>query len=238
MFIILSFPKCATKSTAAALHALNPELVVMPRPFIAEKKTFFACKQWSVRHHGALFTGARKLDTWVARMQSYDVVHDVPFCYAYKEAAQCYPQAKFILCIRDADEWYTSLMACSKLTHACCPQMLVDWFGTSNLTEATRERCKAVLTTHNAKIIAYFTQHYPTRLFVMTMPLDDQTYASLACFAGFDCATHDTFPVVNTQDSPMREDVIISMAEHPQFPVPTSHLVPTERRRRARRRKV
>ena len=49
--------------------------------------------------------------TWKRVLSDYRSTCGTPCCFHYRELAACYPEAKFVLNVRDPDEWYNSIRA-------------------------------------------------------------------------------------------------------------------------------
>lgn len=99
---------------------------------------------------------------WDAVFEGYEAAVDWPVCAFWRELAEVYPDAKFILSKRDADRWFDSASAtifkgmtqdAGDDPHRKMVQTLVvkNTFGGDI---SNREHAKSVFEAHNAEVIA------------------------------------------------------------------------------------
>ena len=147
----------------------------------------------------------------------YDVFQDVPFSYpfTYQEMDQAFPNAKFVLTIRDsAEEWYRSvysyhaklfsagaLATAEELKHAkyCYDGYIWDCqrliYGISEEQVYNEEIYKAHYEAHNAAVMDYFRWR-PDKLLVLNVK-EDRAYWKLAKFLGKSVPMDSEFPWEN-----------------------------------------
>lgn len=192
--IVLSFPKCATKSTAlAAKRLLRDDAVVMPLG-IADDHNYVVGTQWDC-NHAEVWAGHHR-DLWAQRVQSYNVVHDIPFLYCYQEIATMHSDAVFVLVERDGDAWFDSLKAYQDVKGAVNRDILRDWFGVRRVDEQHRHACIRVMQKHNDDVKLYFAGN--DRLLTLAMPLTARDYGKLAGFLAQKVSENTSFPEIHT----------------------------------------
>jgi len=109
-------------------------------------------------------------------MERFDAFTDWPWGTVYHVAAQAYPDAKFVLTVRDADAWFDSVVNYSravsltiaefedgKKTVFPLHQYRKNWFGVAMPEEDDRETFIIQYLAHNESVREYFADE-PDRL--------------------------------------------------------------------------
>ena len=85
-------------------------------------------------------------------IEKYDAVEDTPFPILYKELDKEFPDAKFILTVRDSNKWITSLISHFKDGYTTMREFL---YG-SGYVKGNEENCIKVFEQHNKDVQEYF----------------------------------------------------------------------------------
>lgn len=144
---------------------------------------------------------------WDALFEGYRAAVDWPPCRFYAELMQCYPEAKVILTVRDADRWYDSALRTiyhARRTFARWPMPLLPrmrafermldrliWDGTFDGRFEDKAHAIAVYDRHNDEVRRRVP---PERLLVFEVK---QGWGPLCAFLGVPEPADRPFPHVN-----------------------------------------
>ena len=104
-------------------------------------------------------------------LNGYDAMEDTPWYIIYRELDQMYPGSKFILTIRDADSWYTSVSKHIGDLRAAHHEWI---YGRGKgLPKNNREHAIAVYNNHNEEVMNYFSDR-PDDLLVLDFTKGDR----------------------------------------------------------------
>ncbi len=104
-------------------------------------------------------------------LKGYDAMEDTPWYIIYRELDQMYPGSKFILTIRDADTWYTSVSKHIGDLRAAHHEWI---YGRGKgLPKNNREHTIAVYNKHNKEVMNYFSDR-PDDLLVLDFTTGDR----------------------------------------------------------------
>jgi len=148
----------------------------------------------------------------IERYKQLEAIEDLPTAFYYEKMIEAFPDALFILTIRDTDEWYKSFLAHHELMiqrfGGALPFRLRDLtekvYGSATPNEAV---WKAHYDAHNSRIIASLPAH---QLLVMDITAGDG-WNMLCPFLGLQrgpCspASNEAFPHVVPFDSQVSPD--------------------------------
>ena len=131
---IIGFQKTGTTSLDLALQRLGYRV-------LGVDKNLLKCPNKEALHHYILKT-----------LEEYDAVQDMPWPLYFMDLYELYPNAKFILTRRTADDWYKSVVKFfgsiripfhKKIYHVPC-------------AEGYEEEYKALYNSNNMKIVDFF----------------------------------------------------------------------------------
>jgi hypothetical protein len=96
---------------------------------------------------------------------NHEAFHDWPWGLVYSQMSEAYPDAKFILTLRDPDEWFDSMVRYGK-THSIDTVYRRVYFGIDDPQEEHREMCKGIYISHIQDVQTWFAQcvRQPNRL--------------------------------------------------------------------------
>lgn len=113
-------------------------------------------------------------------LSGYDAMEDTPWYIIYRELDQMYSGSKFILTIRDADSWYTSVSKHIGDLRAAHHEWI---YGRGKgLPKNYREHAIAVYNKHNEEVMNYFSDR-PDDLLVLDFTKGDR-WEKLCAFLG------------------------------------------------------
>lgn len=107
-------------------------------------------------------------------LKNYDGITDIPIIPAYKQLQRRYPDAKFILTVRDIEEWIAALDRHYKRSErrAKSPQELFVRASVYGCYQYNEERFRDVQKRHHADVLDYFSA-FPSKLLVMNISNGD-----------------------------------------------------------------
>ncbi len=115
-------------------------------------------------------------------LHEYDAMEDTPWYMIYQELDRMYPGSKFILTIRDADSWFTSVAKHIGDLRAAHHEWI---YGRGKgLPKEDREHTISVYNKHNEEVIRYFKVR-PDDLLVLNFTQGDR-WEKLCDFLGKD----------------------------------------------------
>ena len=133
-------------------------------------------------------------------VQDYDAVEDMPWPLMYRELDEAYPNAKFILTVRDTDRWWKSISGHFGDNPYHLQQLT---YGDDAAAPVGHEaRYREVYEAHNAAVLEHFKDR-PSDLLLMRLEAGDG-WAKLGKFLGIDVPDG---PFVRTNTSGQRKSI-------------------------------
>jgi hypothetical protein len=136
--------------------------------------------------------------------EKYDAAQDDPWYLLYKELDQHFPGSKFILTIRDKEQWFTSCLSHFKNNH----NEVREWFyGKGNSIPTTNKKDIWInrLNTHENEIKDYF-KNRPDDLLILNI-CEGEGWEKLGPFLGVNPSQSKAFPKTNTKQHRLRQHV-------------------------------
>lgn len=164
---------------------------------------------------------------WERLFRGYRATTDWPSTAVYKELADAYPQAKLILTVRDADDWYDSVRDTIRRLRRVMPER---WPGFRSVAEVSdryiwagefdgraddRDYAIARFREHNSEVQRSIP---PDRLLVFDV---GDGWEPLCRFLGVDVPQDVAFPHVNDRTTMRRYIRLLSIA---RFAVPVARV--------------
>ena len=110
----------------------------------------------------------------------YEAFTDVPYSLDYKNIYNKYPNSKFILTIRNSDDWFNSIYNFQYIPHHMSKNILKHVFGYEELLTENKEQIINIYNKHNENIIEFFSK--TNNLLVINLfKNDDKTNWKLIC---------------------------------------------------------
>jgi hypothetical protein len=126
---------------------------------------------------------AIKLDALVDTLsESFDAFQDNPWPLVYRRMDEKYPDAKFILTVRDPDRWSASVVRHFQQQET--PMRALIYGGDAATPTGNEAHYIAVMTRHNAEVLEYFRDR-PGKLLVMDLSRG-HGWRELCAFLGLD----------------------------------------------------
>lgn len=116
---------------------------------------------WS--HHTELFNGILKNKFKFKLLEEYDAVTDFPIPVIYKELDKEYPKSKFILTVRDPEDWFKSVL--NYIRKRCLSPEEALFYGANKINK--KIFLKKFLA-HNKQVLNYF-KNRPNDLLVINI---------------------------------------------------------------------
>lgn len=129
----------------------------------------------ALRERGAAFC--------IETMKDFDAAEDMPWPLYYRELDQAYPGSKFILTVRDPEDWFRSID--NHFGERAAPLHALVYGDDAMQARHARERWIAAFNAHNAAVKDYFSDR-PSDLLVMDLSRNtgwDALCAHLGCKA-------------------------------------------------------
>lgn len=130
----------------------------------------------------------------------YSFFEDLPFGYGdnYQLIDEFYPDAKYILTVRDPDAWFSS---CLRWIERLENKAIYSWIWGIPFTKENKDRIISLYNKRNADIQNHFGADRPGRLFVLR--IEQATFADLCSFLNLESSmvTSLIFPRDNVNDS-------------------------------------
>jgi hypothetical protein len=101
-------------------------------------------------------------------LEMFDFFHDVPYSFNYELIYKQYPDSKFILTIRDEEEWFKSLFNYQHLPNASNRSLLNVIYHHEIIMEEHKEEVIELYRKYNNDIITYF-KDTPEKLLIINL---------------------------------------------------------------------
>ena len=101
-------------------------------------------------------------------LEMFDFFHDVPYSFNYELIDKQYPDSKFILTIRDEEEWFKSLFYYQLLPNAITFSILNIVFHHEIILEEHKEEVIGLYRKYNNDVITYF-KDTPEKLLIINL---------------------------------------------------------------------
>jgi hypothetical protein len=98
-------------------------------------------------------------------LDRYDAFEDNPWCFLYPELDEMYPKSKFILVLRDEQQWIQSVIRHFGSTQSPMNEFI---YGKGRASSLNREHYLTTYRAHNEAVIEYFRSR-PDNLLVMRL---------------------------------------------------------------------
>lgn len=135
-------------------------------------------------------------------LNNFDFFHDIPYSFNYKEIDNIYPNSKFILTLRDENEWFKSILNYQKIKNAVLPSILKVIYGHKLITEDLKEEIITKYNKYNNDIISYFSDK-PEKLIIINIcdknKNEEKIIEQICRFINIDIPVNFNFPHKNAQ---------------------------------------
>jgi len=116
-------------------------------------------------------------------IEQHDAFTDAPYCFVWRQLDREFPNSKFVLTVRDEDEWISSVL---RFYSGRPVQLIRDYFfrscGDPTRSVECRDEWLNRYKQHNREVLAYFEDR-PNDLLVMDLSKGD-SWSTLATYLG------------------------------------------------------
>lgn len=108
------------------------------------------------------------IDYLLENLYNFDFFHDIPYSYNYEKINQVFPNSKFILTLRDENEWFESLLKYQTIENAVSPTILKIVYNYEVISEDLKEKFINKFNEYNESVIKYFSDK-PNKLLIINL---------------------------------------------------------------------
>ena len=140
-------------------------------------------------------------------LEIFDFFHDVPYSFNYELIDKQYPDSKFILTIRDEDDWFKSLFHYVRLPlPECSPKKLLNAiYHHEIILEEHKEEVIGLYRKYNNDVITYF-KDTPEKLLIVNLcdknKNTSEIIQKISDFTKLTISNNFVFPHENSQKYP------------------------------------
>ena len=106
-------------------------------------------------------------------IKTFDAFHDYPYSFNYKYINEKFPDSKFILTMRNGDEWFNSLFHYQHIENVVNKQVLKKLYGYENILLENKEDVISKYHEYNKNIINYFSDK-PGKLLIINLNFENK----------------------------------------------------------------
>jgi hypothetical protein len=129
----------------------------------------------------------------------FDFFHDVPYSFNYKLINEQYPDTKYILTIRDENDWFNSLLYYQHIPNMVNKNLLNIIYGKYVILEEHKPEVIYLYRKYNADVITYFKDK-PDKLLILNLceiNNEKDILNKICSFIGKEIQSDFIFPHIN-----------------------------------------
>jgi hypothetical protein len=201
--ICVGQPKTGTKTLKQIFEKLGKKTSGYPLCFLKNNSDYITIDDIHIDTDN-FFNNIGYLDK---NLEMFDFFHDVPYSFNYELIDKQYPDSKFILTIRDENDWFKSLFHYVRLPlPECSPKKLLNViYHHEIILEEHKEEVIGLYRKYNNDVITYF-KNTPEKLLIINLcdkNKNEQEIIQKICqFTKLTISNNFVFPHENSQIYP------------------------------------
>ena len=165
-YVCIGQPKTGTKTMAKIFKLLN--YTVNENPICLNEDDDFVLLDNNISY----YTNDNILKCH-NNIEMFEAFHDYPYSFNYEYINTIFPYSKFILTIRNSDEWFNSLISYQYLKNAVNRKLLKKIYGYEIILLENKTEVILKYNEYNTNIIKYFDDK-PNKLLIINLAKDDK----------------------------------------------------------------
>jgi hypothetical protein len=199
--ICVGQPKTGTKTLKNIFEQLGKKCSGDPRCFLRDNRDYTTINDIPIDINNFF----NNISYFHKHLKTFDFFHDVPYSFNYELIDKQYPDSKFILTIRDEEEWFKSLFNYQYLPGAVSLSILNVIYHHEIIMEEHKNEVIELYRKYNNDVITYF-KDVPEKLLIINLcdktKNNTEIIQKITDFTKLVIPMNFVFPHVNSQKYP------------------------------------
>ena len=197
--ICVGQPKTGTKTLKSILKKLGKTVSGDPLCFLNKNNSDYTTINGITINTDNFFNNIGYLHK---NLEMFDFFHDVPYSFNYELIDKKYSNSKFILTIRDEEEWFKSLFHYVRLPQSSSKKIINVIYHHEIILEEYKEEVIELYRKYNNDVITYF-KNTPEKLLIINLcdknKCETDIIQKICDFTNLNTPNNFVFPHANSQ---------------------------------------